>query len=237
MKRTTAIPQPAARLYSKLRNHYDKEHPLVLNSPASIVKKIDGKGNLEFEDWDVIECWPSAGSVTVREKDGRTAHIFDLSNENYEQGDDIIWLCEELEDKVTRQLEGTKVQERIYLLTQTLFHAEPNEMEGCDHTYCVIASKDIDKVMQNASRIIGEGEIDMLPEEKVISFGDRHGLHYKGAESIVVKKGGGRRYEEALKLKLDELRLIGTTYVRGETLSVTEMILDKQYPDFYTRAW
>ena len=106
--RTTSIPEPAVRLNGLLENRYDSEHPFILDTPCHVVKRILNRNYQSPQDLNVISCWPSAGSVTIRDTRGIVSHIFDYMSAGLDQ-DGLEWSRSDLgnlEEQVRKQLRG-----------------------------------------------------------------------------------------------------------------------------------
>lgn len=117
--KTTAIPEPAVRLNKRLSGIYDKSHPFILGKPCRITRKIDSHGLLEFDEWEVTSCWPSAGSVTVSDAQGNTAHIYDSFDDDADAGDST-WICDNLEKTVAGRLDTTAKEVLLTLLAKAV---------------------------------------------------------------------------------------------------------------------
>lgn len=123
----------------------------------------------------------------------------------------------------------------IHHLTETTFHADPTDCDGgYDHNYNLIFTRSLRKALRIARKVMSFSDIEVLPNEQCY----KGSVSYMGGAPVKVYRHEGRKYEKALKLKLQELKECGVAVIcEGETLTLNTVELEKEYDGFFTRSW
>lgn len=236
---SNSIPKIASAIAKLLQGRYCEKSPLELKKTVTISRTVHGTGYLDWIEFTVVKVYPDQGYQTLHIICDDSTDIY-IVNTAESDGVRKYFHDEFWSDKELRRLydavKESLPKPSIYHLSQTVFYAEPDEETGSNHTYNILYTRSLNRALATARRILlSMPSLTLMKNETVFPNGT---VSYTG--EIVNYKKGQPGYRKALKVLLDELKYRGfcTPDVEGEEhLQLNKAEIDKEYQNFYNRAW